>query len=164
MKLILDENELEELKIEDLLKSNDLGIVIQSQVGKRNEGVSELQKEIVAIDALENGVIVAGKVNGVPFSSASKYKEGKDLGDDTKTRVLDLKYNIQDKATTKLMETLDLFNPSNLEKPRDIIAAARDLSSIVERISGKDSGNQQVHLHLYNPTQRKVNEYEIIDV
>lgn len=164
MKILLEDSELEELKIEDICKSSDKGIIIQSQVGKRSEGITELQKEIIAIDALDNGASLSSRINGVPQSSASKYKDGKDLGEEAKINVLDRKYNIQDKATTKLMQTLDLFDPTDLEKPRDIIAAARDLSSILDRVSSKDQKGNSVHLYLYNPTQRKINEYEIIDV
>jgi hypothetical protein len=62
-------------------------------------------------------------------STASKYADGKDISnDDVKTRVLANKHNIADLATAKLMESLNLFDPSTIEKPIDQIRAAGSIS------------------------------------
>lgn len=167
MKIFIDDLEIEELKIEDSLKSDDKGILKQNNRG-RPEGKtnSELQKEFAAIDALELGIVKSGEINDVCFKSAALYRDGENVAPETKTAILNHKYQIEDKATTKLMQTLDLFDPSDIEKPIDLIMAADKLSSIVERVSGKDKLNsgQQVHLHLYNPTQKKISSYDVIDV
>lgn len=167
MKMFIDDNEIEELKIEDIVKSEDKGIVIsRSNTGSKGKVNSELQKEFAAIDALELGIVKSGEINDVCFKSAALYEKGVHVDPDTKTNILNYKYQIEDKATTKLMETLNLFDPSDIEKPLDLIHAADRLSSIVERVSGKDKTNsgQQVHLHLYNPTQKKIDSYDVIDV
>jgi len=166
MKLFIDDEEIVEMKIEDSLKSYDKGIVIGNNRG-RPEGRtnSELQKEFAAIDALDLGIVKAGEVNNVCFKSAALYRDGENVNPETKTNILNYKYQIEDKATTKLMQTLDLFDPTDIEKPTDLIHAAAQLSSIVERVSGKDNkSGQSVHLHLYNPTQKKISSYEVIDV
>lgn len=165
MKLILEESELEELKIEDLLKSNDGGKVITPEVGKRGEGESDIVKEITAIDTINFGSNVAARINGVSVPSASKYGDGKDVGnEELKTKILSTKYNIQDTAVTKLMETLDLFDPTEMSKQTDIINAAQKLSSIVEKVAGGETKERAVHLHLYAPNQKKLKDYDIIDV
>jgi len=166
MKLFIQDDEVIEQRIEDTLKSPDNGVVIKSQVGiKIGENRSDLTKEITALDSLEIGATKAGEINGVPQSSASKYAVGKDIADDeTRVRVLNIRNQISDMATSKLMDTLDLFDPTDIEKPRELIAAARDLSTIVEKISGKGEKDQQVHLHMYMPNQNKVEKYEVIDV
>jgi len=166
MKMFIDDTEIVEMKIEDSLKSEDRGIIIGNNRG-RSEGKtnSELQKEFAAIDSLDLGIVKAGEINNVCFKSAALYRDGENVNPETKTSILDYKYNIADKATTKLMETLNLFDPNDIKKPTDLIHAAAQLSSIVERISGKDNkSGQSVHLHLYNPTQKKISSYDVLDV
>src|SRR3972149_3889754 len=123
MKLFIDDSEIQELTIGSILESSrDYGIVVESQVGKRHEGISTLQKEIIAMDALDVGVSVAAKINDLGTSSVSKYKDGKDISDDdSRSRILGIKHQISDMATAKLMDTLNLFNPSAMVKPREII-------------------------------------------
>lgn len=166
MKLFIDDEEIIEMKIEDSLKSEDKGIIIGNNRG-RPEGKtnSELQKEFAAIDSLDLGIVKSGEINDVCFKSAALYRDGENVNPETKTAILNYKYQIEDKATTKLMQTLDLFDPTDIEKQTDLIAAADKLSNIVERISGKDNkSGQSVHLHLYNPTQKKISSYDVIDV
>jgi hypothetical protein len=166
MKLILDDSELSEIKIQDVIKSNDKGIVVPNLKGKRGKGEDNLTKKLAAIDAIEVGSSKAALIHNIPQSSASKYKDGLDVGDDeTRAEILGIKHNIADKAIAKLMDTLDLFNPSGIEKQVDVARAASQMAGIVERVSGlgKNGGNN-VHLHLHAPNQRKVEEYDVIDV
>jgi hypothetical protein len=171
MKMIIDDSEIEEIlisdgRIED--KTEDKGkVIIKGEFqGKREEGKDNLVKEITAIDALTIGVTKAAEINGTTHSSASKYADGKDISDeDTRARVLSRKFNIADTAVAKLMETLDLFDPTAMDKQTDIIKAAGQLAGIVERVSEKNraEGNQ-VHLHLYGPKQKSINSYEVVEV
>jgi hypothetical protein len=136
-------------------------------VGKREEAVSDLVKEITAIDSINIGPTEAAKINGVPVSSASKYGNGQDIAtEEVRTRVLQTRYEIQDTAIAKLMQTLEILNPNDFEKPRDKIALVTGLSQVVDKISDKrgDGDKPQVHLHLYGPNQKKESEYETIDV
>src|SRR5688572_8459333 len=101
MEIFSEELEIKEIKIEDIIKSNDRGIVIQDKTGtNRSDNNSNLVKEITAIDALTIGPTIAAKINGVDDASASKYKDGLDIADDeTRARVNQTKYNIADTAT-----------------------------------------------------------------
>jgi len=165
MNIFLDESELTEIK--PLEENKDKGLVINPEVGKRSEGASDLVKEITALDTLTIGPTLASQINGVPISSASKYSSGKDIGNnETRARVLGAKYDIEDLATTKLMDTLNLLDPRDCEKPKDKIALLNSLSSLVDKIGPKkeDNNSSQVHLHLYGPSQKRENQYETIDV
>ncbi len=165
MNIFLEEDETTEIKPID--ESQDKAVVINPEVGKRGEGVSDLAKEIIALDTLIIGSQEASKVHGVPQSSASKYSNGKDIADpNTRAAVLNTKYEIGNVAITKLMETLDLINPQMVDKPRDQIALVTGLSNLVEKITGgdKDKDRPEVHLHLYAPNQKQVKDYEVIDV
>ena len=169
MNIFIEDEEIEEIKIEDLLrKSEDKGkVIIKSEnQGKRGEGEDNLTKEITAYDAMNIGASRASEINSVPISSASKYANGKDIDDDeTRTRVLATKYDIADKAVARLMDTLNLFDPTAMEKQTDIIKAAGTLAGIVERVSVREkSAGNEVHLHLYAPKQNKIEKYQIIDV
>lgn len=163
MKVIIEDSELEELTIEDAIKSDDNAIVILP----KTRGPVSLpieQREIIANDALEIGPTRAAEIHGVSQQSASKYANGQNLGsEEAQTRVLDKKHEIRDLATTKLMQTLSLIDPKDVEA-KDLPRIAGTLSQIVDRLEGKDNKGNKVELHLYAPTQKKVNQYEVIDV
>lgn len=165
MNIFLEETELTE--ISPLTPSEDKALVINPTVGIRGEAISDIQKEITAIDALDIGPSRAAVINGVPQSSASKYKDGKDISNlDSRARVLSIKNEIHDVAITKLMDTLQLLNPEDAESPREKIAIITGLSKLVDDVSSKDRDGDkpQVHLHLYGPNQKKESDYEVIDV
>ncbi len=169
MELVTFDDEIVEIKIEDILKSNDKGkIIIKGEkVGLRDEGKDDITKEIIALDTMNVGPSLASQIHSVPVSSASKYSDGKDISDDdTRSRVLGVRHNIADKAVAQLMDTLNLFDPSNIEKPLDQIKAASMLANIVEKVSigSNKNGGNEVHLHLYGPKQNKIDRYEVIDV
>jgi len=164
MNIISEEEEIKEIKIEDLVGSEDKGVVIHSEVGKRDKGEDELTKELVAYDAINLGASEAAKINGVPQSSASKYKDGKDVKEETKENILSVRHQIEDKTITKLMATLDLFNPADIDKPIDLVNAASKLSGIVEKIHGRSKDGSSTVLHFHLPNQKKVEDYEVIEV
>ncbi len=171
MEIILTDNEIvKEVLLDDLLNNNttDRGkVIIKGEfLGDRDKGKSNFEKEITALDAIEYGPSQAAIINNVPQSSASKYHDGLDIKDEeTRTRVLNTRHNIANKAVSKLMDTLNLFDPNCLEKQMDIVKAAGTLSGIVERVSmnGKNVGNS-VTLNLYAPKQNKLEKYDVIDV
>lgn len=163
MKTILSDEELSEITIEDSIKSNDNGKVITPQIGKRGPDLSELQKEIIANDANLIGPSEAARIHGVPQSSASRYASGENVSEETRTKILDNKHQIRDIATTKLLQALDLIDPTDVEA-KDLPRVASTLSQIVERMEDKGKGNNTVELHLYAPQQKKVSQYAVIDV
>lgn len=169
MEIINYDEEIKEILIEDIIKSNDKGkIIIKGEkVGKSGEHRDDLTKELAAYDSMNLGPSKSSEIHSVPVSSASKYSDGKDISDDdTRSRVLGVRHNIADKAVAQLMDTLNLFDPTAIEKQTDIIKSAAMLASIVEKVtvnSNRNGGNE-VHLHLYGPKQNKIDKYEVIDI
>lgn len=172
MDIITHDEEIKEILIEDIVKSNDNGKIISSnnplnvKVPHGGERRTDLVKEIIAYDSIELGCRTAGALHGATKTSANDYSNGEKIEDpDVRARILGVKHNIADKAVAQLMETLNLFDPSALEKQTDVIKAAGMLAGIVDKVTGtnKEGGNQ-VHLHLYGPKQNKIDKYEVIDV
>jgi predicted transcriptional regulator len=166
MKMILEDNEVEEILISDIVKSDDRGLVIEKgKTGPKNEKHhEEIKKEIAAIDSLTMSQIEAGRINGITQSGVSGYINGRNVDEETRNNILSIKHKIADKAITKLMDTLDLFNPNGIEKQVDIARAAGQIAGIVERISGKSSSDNSIHLHLHAPRMRTLDSYKVIDV
>lgn len=166
--IVPEDEEIKEITIEDAIKSNDQSkIIIKGEFqGNRGEGEEDLTKELVAHDAIALGTSRAAEIHNVPQSSASKYKDGKDIADDeTRARVLSTRHNIADLATTKLMESLNLFDPTSFDKQSDLVRAAGTLANIVDKVAGRnDKGGAEVKLILYGPKQVNINQYETIDV
>src|ERR1700752_394245 len=130
MNIIVPDEEVKEITIEDAIKSIDSArIIIKGEnVGKRKEQEEELTKQIVAHDAIALGPSEAARIHGVPQSSASKYRDGLDIKDeDIKADILATRHNIADKATAKLMQELDLFDPACFDKQSELIKAAGTL-------------------------------------
>lgn len=168
MNIFLEDEEVSEIKIEDIISKNDKGKVIveNANSGKRGEGKEELIKELVAYDSLIIGPRAAGEIYGVTENSAGKYSNGNDIKDENiKTNILAARHNIADKAIASLMQTLNLFDPTAINKQKDIIDAASKLASIVEKVTTKDrTGSNEVHLYLVGPKQNKIDRYDVIDV
>lgn len=164
MNLIVEDDELDEVLIDDIVKSNDNGIVIPNRQGDRGEGKSEEEKEIIAQDAIVLGPTEAAKIHGTTPSRASRYGNGLDVKEDTKSEILNKKHEIGNVAVTKLMESLELFEPNDLEKPLDKVRAARDLAGIVEKMSGNKNGIGSLAVHFHAPRQRSESEFKTIEV
>ena len=165
MKLLIDDSEIEVKPVEII--SNDKGLVIRPRTGEnRGPNRDELTKEILAHDALEIGVRAAGRINGASKSALSEYSNGNDIKDtEIRDGILAKRNGIADHAVNKLIESLSLFDPNEIEKPLDQVRAAQSLASIVEKMTpiGKN-GDGEIHLHLYSPKQRHMKDYDTIDV
>jgi len=166
MNLFIEDEEIEEIKIEDLFKSKDKGVVIKNRQGEsRGEEIPDLQKEIIAHDTLESSGKSAALVHGNTDQSANGYARGENLPEDARNRVLAHKHDIADLAISKLMDSLNLFDPNALDKQIDIVKSASMLAGVVEKISGKtDSKGNQVTLNLYMPKQKSLESYNVIEV
>lgn len=166
MKIFIDDEVIEEIKIADVVKSADNGRVIKSETGNGSKVKrSEEQKVIVGIDANELGVSEASKIHGVPVQTVSSYKNGDKMDEDSRDKVLAVKHNIADLATAKLMSALNLFDPEGIEKQKDLVDAAGKLAGIVRNLSDNSkNGNNAVVVNFYSPKQKQLSDYEVIDV
>jgi hypothetical protein len=168
MNIFLDDTELIEIRPVD--ETEDKGIVItpnKNPVGEviERQEISDLRKEITAMDSIEMTARKSAEINGVGKSNAALYAKGEGLEGDSRVRVLALRNNIQDVAIAKLMDTLNLLDPNLVEKERDKVAIMTGLSQVIEKLSpAKDSTDKPtVHLHLYSPTQKVEKDYDVID-
>ena len=171
MKLTIDDSEIKELKISDVVKSNDSGIVItknEHAVRERGEGRTEEQKEIIANTAIELGSTKAAEIHGTSQRLADGYSKGEHIkNEDARARILSKRHDIADVAVTKLMETLGLIQPDNFEKESDKVKAAAALANVVDKLSpatDRNKGDSQVQIVFYNPGQKDLREYKVIDV
>ena len=163
MNIFLDDSELTEIK--PINESDDKGLVISPKVNEKRQEISELRKEITAIDTIESTARRAAELNNVGRSNAAKYANGEGLSEDGRARVLGIRNNIQDLAVVKLMETLNLLNPEAVDKERDKVAIMTGLSQVIEKLSPAKNENDKpvVHLHMYAPKQKAEKDYDIIE-
>lgn len=163
MHIKLEDDDLNEIKPTDLLKKS-LDKAIITNPGVRGNAIPDLVKEITAIDAIDNGATKAARMGGITQQSVSGYVNGKHLPEEIRNKVLLVRHKIQDIASTKLLDTINLIDPKEAIKTSDKIAMMTGLAKVVDTIGSEKEMPQQVHLHLYSPNQRKVEDYDVIDV
>lgn len=73
-------------------------------------------------------------------------------------------------AVSTLLDALNLI-PDNLERPKkakQISSVAKDMAMISNMMGNRNNpdgkGERAMHVHLYGPRQKKVSDYDIIDV
>jgi len=167
MNIFLKEDELEE--INPLKESQDKGITInphksEGRPTKENE-IPDSIKEIIAIDAINTSSRDAAALHGIGRNRANDLTNGIGIKDpDIRARVLDVKHGIQDAAITKLMDTLELIDPRELDSVKERVMVLNSLSNLVDKLSG-DGGKdvKQVHLHMYAPNMKKEADYDVIE-
>lgn len=164
MKFLLEE---EPEIVEPVVPSEDRAIVkLPTATGMEVPRYSEDQKEKIANDVL-NGMSTykAAEIYGVAQPTAVGYSNGKNIEDpDVKARVLSKRYEIQDVAVVKLMDTLKLLEPATMRN-REKLQAVTALAGVVDKMDQKGAvAPQQVHLHLYSPNQKKESDYDSIVV
>ena len=168
MNLFIEDEEIKEVKIEDILgKSKDNGIVIRNKQGEsRGKETPDIQKEIIAHDAIESGnVTKLAKEIGLTQPGVEGYTNGMNLPEEARNRVLAHKHDIADLAISKLMDSLNLFDPNALDKQIDIVKSASMLANVVDKVTSKEGGKgNQVILNLYAPKQRQLDSYSVIEV
>lgn len=168
MNIFIEEEEIKEIRIEDILKpSNDRGVVHQKHQGEsRGLERSDLEKEIIAHDVIETSGLSASKVHDITQQGANGYARGENLSDEARDRVIAHKYNVADIAISKLMDSLNLFDPNGLDSEMDRIKSASMLAGIVEKVTSKENGKggNNVVLNLYAPQQRALSKYDVIEV
>jgi len=74
---------------------------------------------------------------------------------------------VQEVALTRIMDAFGLLNPVTMagEKPKDISSIAANLSRVYANLREKDSGtNNNLTVQIYAPSQRKLTDYETIEV
>ena len=172
MKLILDESELELLPI----NNNGKGRVILPEVLGRREGSknkSDLEKEIISIDSALSGVRQKNlaEIHNVSQAEVSIRSraidrtniEGRKIDSEVLLRINQAKFNIADSATAKLMQTLDIFEPNQLEQ-KNLPSAAVQLASVVDKMSGERDSGSNINFVVFAPRMRSEDSFDVIEV
>lgn len=95
----------------------------------------------------------------------------KPLKEKVKSEVEQNRETAESKAVETLLASLDLL-PEALTrkplKPKQISSVAKDMAAIANQMANRNdpdgNGSRSMHLHLYAPKQKKVEDYEVIDV
>jgi hypothetical protein len=145
-------------------ESSDRGIVILpvKPTGRpKNEDIrSDVIKEMIVEDSEVIGQKEASFLHGVNGRTIRDWKSKIEEPQFTKQQIEEL-------ATSKLMQTLLALDPDGVDKERDRITIINGLSQVIERVGDpkKDKeGSKVLHLHLYDPGRKKESDYEVIDV
>lgn len=158
-------------------KGHGLGGNRTNHVNAGREGVQNLSpfmREIIAAAATMDTAANVSRSLGVSKAHAHNLKHGyvdRSKGKDpelvAKTRkTLDA---VHDKAADLVMDCLGLVTPDKLrsmDKPKDIVAVAKDLASIAEKSAPPEQKNQgnTLQIQIYAPGQMKLEDFDVIDV
>jgi predicted XRE-type DNA-binding protein len=152
-------------------------IIIPETLGRPEgtENKDELTKELIARDAVSTTLTQkeVALVHNVTQPEVSFLSRGYDrtniedrkVNEEVHLAVQQTKHKIIDRATTRLMETLELFEPSALEQ-KLLPDAATKMASVIERIEGRGNISNQppVNFHIYAPRTRHEDQYEVINI
>lgn len=184
MKLILSDKEVptaNKLMDELIGKTvSDKSITKTSGSGSTKEGNragvhhSDLSRELAVLDVASGNMSAkhAAEVHGMsqPYLSSSlrgQTSPDAPVDEELKAKVSAVRHQIEDVAVAKLMNTLNLFEPSALEQ-KDLPGAATKMAKVIDTIVGRadkgSDGKPQVHLHLHAPRQKSESAYTIIEV
>lgn len=174
MKILVDYDALALDSLEDLrVPSADRSLTKRLGSGNdngRTKTTDPLTVEMAALD-MADGMrqTDVAKVYGISQESAHHYSEGKrsehgEADKDLELNIKDRKYQIHDKAVTKLMDTLNLFDPTACEDQKEVINAATKLAGVIDKLQTKEQNNQApVQVMIYSPRLRESKDYKEVE-
>jgi predicted transcriptional regulator len=181
MKLIIDDSELKNLSKPSIplpeIDGSTGEIRIPEILGRPKGGknLSDLTKELIAYESVNSPLTQKqiAAIHGVTEATVNHLSQGYNTtnidtrkeNEDIKAVLNERKYNIADKATAKLMQSLDLFEPTSLEQ-LDLPGAALKMASVVQKISENfaEHNNNNIQFIVYAPRMRSESSYETIEV
>lgn len=142
-----------------------------NKVGTEHKRLSPEVKANVAVLARLVGNKAAEKVTGISQVTVGKYANGKDsngeINPEHKKRVEDRLEGLGEKATQVIDNVLErLLDPARLAdaKARDLGSIAANISSVVERLKGRNNVVVAGQVILMAPKEQKLENYQTIDV
>ena len=177
MKILIDDEEIQEIPVLPMPSIDKSGVVIMpAKIGRKSGGENKpkLEKELIALDATLSDIpqTQLAKIHSVSQTEVSLHSRAIDRStiDDRKTDIElkglinQKKYKIADQATAKLMQSLDLFQPEYLDQ-KDLPSAAAKMASIVEKVASNfETPGSQVTFNVYTPRARDESSFEVIEV
>ena len=145
-------------------------VLVPEKLG-RPEGkkLNRLEKEIIAVHSnLGADQVKLAEVMGTSQAEVSIIKRGyhqTNLDTRKKDEEIDLigkqaKHKIVDIATTKLLDTLNLFTPGAIEQ-KELPGAAQKLASVAEKLTnnGRAEGGNNINFIVYQPRARSEEDF-----
>lgn len=179
MKIVVPEKEIKVDDLSDLFSTNDKSKTMTIGSGsKKNEGrgkeLDPLTKELMAIDGAAGNARQSdiALIYGTTQEAVSQRSHGMNtsgpnasVDEDLKETTDRVRHKIENAAVSKLMSTLELFEPEGLENQMEVVTAATKLASVVEKIKGgRDKNTTNVQVVMYQPRMREVKDYEVLEV
>jgi hypothetical protein len=171
MKLIIDDKDLHELPLPSI--DTEGRIVVPPNLGRKKDvpNLPELTKKLITIDA-NSGTNQANlaKIHGISQSEVSILERGIDRTNIDGRKVNEelsaigktVRHSIADVATAKLMESLDLFEPTHIEQ-KELPGAAIKLATVIEKINGNGTQHgPSVTFNVYAPRMMREEQFETI--
>ena len=144
-------------------------ITIEKGRGNGNSNVPPELRELVAECGIIEGNKSTAKAFNVSEASVSAYKHGS-----TSTATYDkndrvyARKRVAGRVQSRMLEALNFLTDEKIaaEYGKNIRSIVKDLAVVAEKFMGKNEEEKgsQVHLHIYSPKVKSVNDYEIIDV
>lgn len=178
MKIIHTDEEIIEKKIVlPMPEIDDQGEVKVPEIlgRKKDSHVSEGKKNLIAFDSVMSNLSQSdiARIHGTSQSLVSYTSQGFNATNiDTRKKDPDVRQVLSETrekvataASAKLLESLDLFNPTGLEQ-KELPGAALKLSTVLEKASQGFTGNEgpKVSFIVMAPRMRKEEDYGMIDV
>lgn len=169
------EKELARLDDSEVISIEPSLSIEQIERGRGNTpAVPEGLREVIAEESLQGTPsAVIQKAFGISPASISAYKNGatstasyhkpSDKLNQVRTRV-------SSRAANRLNEALKALGNKNLEdeKAKDIASIAKDMAVVFDKISPvkqqERADEKAMHIHLYAPKMKSVEDYEVIDM
>jgi hypothetical protein len=141
----------------------------------------EIKKTIAILSQEESCKDLAELFNLSP-SSVVNYKAGRNhssLDDNSNSEIVEVKNekkdalkeakeSIEASAINGVLQAVGLVGPmiSGIKDPTKLVRVAKDLAGLADSVRGErpEDREKSVHVHLYAPTQKKLEDYNVIDV
>ncbi len=179
MKIIHSEDEIKEKRIVLPIPSvtTDGEVIVPPELGRKEDShVSDIKKNLIAFDSVTSGLSQRdiAKIHGTSQALVSSLANGYNTpnvdtrkpNEDVREIITATRESVAKTASSKLLETLDLFNPDSLEQ-KELPGAALKISSVLEKASQGftgDNNGPRVAFIVMAPRMRKESDYDMVDV
>lgn len=177
MKIISNDKEVTEKKIIlPLPEVTERGEVKVPEIlgRKKDSHISPITKQLIALDRLD-GIPESkiAEIHGTSQAAVSAISRGfntpnidtRKVDEDVTATINKRRSDIVDKATSRLLASIESFEPSNLED-KELPGAALKLATVVEKFSEQRQDNgQNINFIIYQPRTKSEADFgEVIDL
>lgn len=147
----------------DRTKGNDTPLEIRKTIAVLANIGSDSQKKIGEAFGLTQASV--SHLSSGQTCTAAHSDKHKDIFPVVQGLKEDKRTKAEDMALDSLVQALGLV-PAGLKSAKSvktIASVAKTMAEISEKMGGREIGNKSLHLHLYAPNQRSIEEYDTIE-